>query len=124
MSPKTAKRDFSHFVEIAVPHGGLGKRLDAMHAFHAGRRIKACLGRGRREDSRYYLRWYLLVRLLREHLRSSLVVPAFGRRARKSIESSGVGRCCRMVCRSTQITTAITKGGWMATRRALAFASP
>jgi len=58
MSPKTAKHDFSHFVEIAVPHGGLGKRLDAMHAFHAARRIKPCLGRGRPEDRRYYLRWY------------------------------------------------------------------
>lgn len=55
---KATVRDFSHVVEIAVPHGGLGKRLDAMHAFHAARRIKPCLGRGRPEDRRDYLRWY------------------------------------------------------------------
>jgi hypothetical protein len=57
-SSKSFKRDFPHIVEIAVPLGGLGKRLDAMHTFHAERGIKACLGRGRREDSQDHLRWY------------------------------------------------------------------
>ena len=57
-SHKTIARDFPHIVEIAVPAGGLGKRLDAMHAFHAERGISACLGRGRHEDSQDYLRWY------------------------------------------------------------------
>jgi len=52
------KREFPHIVEVAVPRGGLGKRLDAMHTFHAERGIKACLGRGRREDNQDYLRWY------------------------------------------------------------------
>jgi hypothetical protein len=55
---KTIERDFPHIVEIAVPPGGLGKRLDAMHAFHAERDISACLGRGRHEDGQDYLRWY------------------------------------------------------------------
>lgn len=58
MSPKAIAGEFSYVVEIAVPAGGLGKRLDAMHAFHTERGIKACLGRGRREDRRSYLRWY------------------------------------------------------------------
>jgi hypothetical protein len=57
-SRKTIEREFPHSVEIAVPPGGLGKRLDAMHAFHAERGISACLGRGRHEDNQDYLRWY------------------------------------------------------------------
>jgi hypothetical protein len=52
------KREFPHLVEVAVPPCGLGKQLDAMHAFHTERDIKACLGRGRREDNQDYLRWY------------------------------------------------------------------
>jgi hypothetical protein len=58
MSPKAIERDFPHVVEIAVPPGGLGAQLDAMHYFHATRGIKACLGRGRREKNLDYLRWY------------------------------------------------------------------
>jgi hypothetical protein len=58
MSPKAIKREFSHVVEVVVPAGGLGRRLNAMHGFHTARGIKACLGRGRREESRDYLRWY------------------------------------------------------------------
>ena len=55
---KTFKRAFPHIVEVAVPRGGLGKRLDAMHTFHAERGIEACLGRGRREENLSFLRWY------------------------------------------------------------------
>src|SRR5450759_5681318 len=43
-SSKDFKQEFSHIVEVAVPRGGLGKRLDLMHAFHTERGIKACLG--------------------------------------------------------------------------------
>ena len=57
-SPKAFKRKFPHIVEVAVPPGGLGKRLDAMHTFHAERGIEVCLGRGRREDGQDCLRWY------------------------------------------------------------------
>ena len=57
-SPKTIERDFPHVVEIAVPPGGLGAQLDDMHAFHAARGVKACIGLGRREDNLDYLRWY------------------------------------------------------------------
>ena len=62
MSPKAIERDFPHVVEIAVPPGGLGAQLDAMHHFHGARGIKACLGRGRREDNLDYLRWYFTSR--------------------------------------------------------------
>ena len=57
-SAKAFKREFPHIVEVAVPRGGLGRQLDAMHTFHAERGIKACLGRGCREENRDYLRWY------------------------------------------------------------------
>lgn len=55
---EASERKFPHIVEIAVPLGGLGAQLDAMHHFHEARGIKACLGRGRRGDNRDYLRWY------------------------------------------------------------------
>jgi hypothetical protein len=57
-SSKANEREFPYVVEIAVPQGGLGKRLDAMHDFHNVCGIKPCLGRGRREDNRDDLRWY------------------------------------------------------------------
>ena len=57
-SPKSTERKFPHVVEIAVPTAGLGAQLNAMHYFHEARGIKACLGRGRREDDPGFLRWY------------------------------------------------------------------
>ena len=57
-SQRAIEREFPHVVEIAVPPGGLGKRLDAMHEFHRARGIQACLGLGRRDKGRDYLRWY------------------------------------------------------------------
>ena len=38
-SGKSIASDFPYIVEIAVPPGGLGKRLNAMHAFHKQRGI-------------------------------------------------------------------------------------
>jgi len=58
MSQKAIEREFPHVVEIAVPLGGLGAQLDAMHHFHRARGIQACLGLGRRDGGRDYLRWY------------------------------------------------------------------
>jgi hypothetical protein len=58
LGSKAIEREFPHVVEIAVPLGGLGKRLDAMHDFHNVCGIKPCLGRGRREDNQDHLRWY------------------------------------------------------------------
>jgi hypothetical protein len=58
MSQKAIEREFHHVVEIAVPPGGLGAGLDAMHYFHRARGIEACLGLGRRDEGLDYLRWY------------------------------------------------------------------
>ena len=58
MSQKAIEREFPHVVEIAVPLGGLGAQLDAMHYFHRARGIEACLGLGRRDKGHDYLRWY------------------------------------------------------------------
>jgi hypothetical protein len=52
------RRGFDHVVEIPVPPGGLGLRLDAMHDFHTQRGLKACLGQGPRDEGRDCLRWY------------------------------------------------------------------
>ena len=37
---KAVEKDFPHFVDILVPLGGLGTRLDAMYEFHAQHGIK------------------------------------------------------------------------------------
>jgi hypothetical protein len=58
MSQKAIEREFHHVVEIAVPPGGLGAQLDAMHHFHRARGIEACLGLGRRDEGLDHLRWY------------------------------------------------------------------
>jgi hypothetical protein len=57
-SQKAIEREFPHVVEIQVPPGGLGAQLDAMHYFHRARGIQPCLGLGRRDEGRDYLRWY------------------------------------------------------------------
>lgn len=56
-STKSIERDFPHIVEIAVPLGGLGKRLDAMYDFHAMYGIQAQHERGRRDNGRDYVTW-------------------------------------------------------------------
>jgi hypothetical protein len=57
-TPKSIERDFPHIVEMAVPLGGLGRRLDAMHAFHLERGIQSRNGRRRRDqDGRDHIRW-------------------------------------------------------------------
>ena len=52
------ERDFPHVVEIAVPLGGLGKTLDAMHEFHTQYRIHAHTQSRRSEDGRDFIRWH------------------------------------------------------------------
>jgi hypothetical protein len=50
------ERDFPHRVEMIVPEGGFGKRLDKMHDWHHARGIVARFGRSRRdENSRDYV---------------------------------------------------------------------
>jgi len=54
---KAIERENPNIVEMPVPDGGLGKRLDAMHLFHLQLGIKAAHGEGRYEEGRHYIRW-------------------------------------------------------------------
>lgn len=54
---KAVERAFPHIVEIAVPPGGLGKRLDVMYDWHHTHGIEAHRGRGCREEGRDVIRW-------------------------------------------------------------------
>ena len=39
-SAKAVEKDFRHFVDMVVPPGGLGNRLDAMYEFQTARQLK------------------------------------------------------------------------------------
>lgn len=56
-SAKIIERDFPHIVEIAVPPGGLGKRLDKMYDWHRARSIQDQRGSSRREEGRDFISW-------------------------------------------------------------------
>ena len=56
-STKAVERDFPHFVEIVVPPGGLGRRLDAMYEFHSRHGIKPQRGQGRHDADGSVIRW-------------------------------------------------------------------
>lgn len=56
-STKAVERDFPHFVEIVVPPGGLGRRLDAMYEFHSRHGIKPQRGQGRHDANGSVIRW-------------------------------------------------------------------
>lgn len=46
ITPRMNERTFPHLVDIVVPPGGLGARLDAMHDWLRARSIPARHGRG------------------------------------------------------------------------------
>ena len=55
---KSVDRDFPHFVDMFVPEGGLGKRLDTITSGTERAALRAIHGRGRRTDEgRYCVRW-------------------------------------------------------------------
>ena len=51
------ERAFPHFVDMVVPEGGLGNRLDAMYERHRACGIEDKHGRGRYDKGRHYVRW-------------------------------------------------------------------
>ena len=55
-SANAVEREYPHFVEITVPSGGLGQRLDAMYELHARHGIRAQRGHGR-HDANGSARW-------------------------------------------------------------------
>jgi hypothetical protein len=56
-SAKAVERDFPHFVDIVVPLGGLGARLDAMYEFHTRHGVKPQRGQGKHDASGSVIRW-------------------------------------------------------------------
>jgi len=50
-------KELPYVVEISVPLGGLGERLEEMLAFHRDQGIAPHIGKGRRTRGRDYLRW-------------------------------------------------------------------
>jgi len=57
-SASAIEKDFPHIVEMIVPLGGFGKKLDDMYECHWARDIEAMRGSGRRDESgRFYVRW-------------------------------------------------------------------
>src|SRR5262245_31410906 len=51
------EQEFPHHVEIIVPPGGLGTRLDAMYDFHAQHGIKPQRGHSTHTADRAVIRW-------------------------------------------------------------------
>ena len=54
---RAVEREYPHFVDVVVPPGGLGTRLDAMYDFHAQRGIAAKRGHGRHDANGSVVRW-------------------------------------------------------------------
>ena len=56
-SAKAVEEDFPHFVDIAVPLGGLGTKLNAMYEFHTQYGIEPQRGHGRHDANGSVIRW-------------------------------------------------------------------
>jgi hypothetical protein len=56
--PKDIEKTYPHIVEMIVPLGGFGKKLDDMYEWHWAKDTEAMRGNGWRDDSgRFYVRW-------------------------------------------------------------------
>lgn len=51
------QNEFPHHVDIIVPPGGLGTRLDAMYDFHVQHGIKPQRGHGKHDENGSVIRW-------------------------------------------------------------------
>ncbi len=68
------ERDFPHHVEMIVPEGEFGKRLDKMHDWHGARSIKPRFGRGQRhENNRVYVTWCFADAAMADSFRASFI---------------------------------------------------
>ena len=54
---KVIESKFPHHIDMLVPEGGFGSRLNAMHDWHDTRGIPAVRGQSPRENGRDYIRW-------------------------------------------------------------------
>jgi len=59
---RTNERECPHIIELAMPPGGLGAKLDLIHAFHRQRGIDIQRGRSQRRDDQDYVRWCFATR--------------------------------------------------------------
>jgi hypothetical protein len=61
-STKAIEQAYPHIVQMIVPLGCFGKRLDDMYEWHWGRDIEAMRGCGWRDESgRSYVRWCFFI---------------------------------------------------------------
>ena len=68
------EREFPHHVEMVVPEGGFGKRLDAMYEWHRARSIQAMRGRSRRDErNRDYVTWCFADAAMADSFRASFI---------------------------------------------------
>lgn len=51
------EQEFPHHVDVIVPLGGLGLRLDAMYEFHIQHSIKPQRGQGQHDANGSVIRW-------------------------------------------------------------------
>jgi hypothetical protein len=51
------ERDFPHIVELALPEGGYGNRLEDFEMFHRSRGIESRRGRRQRRNEQEFVRW-------------------------------------------------------------------
>ena len=65
-SVRTTELDYPHFVDMVVPPGGLGNRLDAMYDWHRLYSIRPQRGRGRHDANLTIIRWCFAERPLAE----------------------------------------------------------
>ena len=54
---KVIESKFPHHVDMMVPEGGFGDRLNHMHEWHDARAIEPVRGQSRRENGRDIVRW-------------------------------------------------------------------
>ena len=56
-SAKIVEQDYPHHVDMTVPPGGLGNRLDKMYGWHAQHGIKPQRGHGSHDANGSIIRW-------------------------------------------------------------------
>ena len=74
-SLKVIESKFPHHVDMMVPEGGFGSRLNAMHDWHDARNITAWRGQSRHENARDIIRWCLLTQKSRRYSKKSMERP-------------------------------------------------
>jgi hypothetical protein len=71
-SSKSVERSHPHQVEMIVPEGGFGRRLDEMHEWHRARSIKPRFGRSRRDaNNRDHVTWCFADAAMADSFRAS-----------------------------------------------------